>query len=135
VDERIRDALGKVYAGKGLTLDVRCDPQLSWRIDEGDVFELLGNLLDNAAKWARTRVTASAWRDAGGLHIRVDDDGPGFADTESVLQIHVRGDERVPGHGVGLAMVKELVDSHHGELALTRGDLGGGRVEIRLPPP
>lgn len=135
IAERIRDALTKVYADKGLTLELQCDAQLGWRIDEGDVFELLGNLLDNAAKWARSRVRATLWQEAGRLHIRVDDDGPGFSDTESVLQIHVRGDERVPGHGVGLAMVKDLVDSHHGQLSLTRGELGGARVEIVLPPP
>jgi two-component system sensor histidine kinase PhoQ len=63
----------------------------------------------------------------------VDDDGPGFSDTESVLQIHVRADERVPGHGVGLAVVADLVASHHGVLKLERGPLGGARVHIELP--
>jgi two-component system sensor histidine kinase PhoQ len=63
----------------------------------------------------------------------VEDDGPGFTDTESILQIHVRGDERVPGHGVGLAVVNDLVASHHGELKLSRGALGGAQVEIVLP--
>jgi len=65
--------------------------------------------------------------------IRIDDDGPGFSDTTSVLQIHVRGDEKVPGHGVGLAVVNDLVASHDGRLTLGRADLGGGRVDIVLP--
>ncbi len=66
------------------------------------------------------------------LHLRVDDDGPGFGDTQSILQLHVRGDEQVPGHGVGLAVVNELVTSHDGALSLSRSALGGGRVDIVL---
>ena len=93
---------------------------------------MFGNVLDNAAKWARTRIAVSARQEGNALHIRVDDDGPGFGDTRSILQLHVRGDEKVPGHGVGLAVVNDLVASHDGELILTRSDLGGARVEIIL---
>ena len=57
------------------------------------------------------------------------------SDTESVLRLRVRGAERVPGHGVGLAVVSDLVASHQGELKLSRGAMGGGRVEIVLPAP
>lgn len=131
--ERIRDALAKVHAQKGLQFSVECAPDLTWRMEQGDLFEMMGNVMDNAAKWARSRVLVRAAREGGALVIRVDDDGPGFSDTESVLRIHVRGDERVPGHGVGLAVVNDLVASHRGELKLTRGDLGGARVEIVLP--
>jgi two-component system sensor histidine kinase PhoQ len=133
--DRVRDALAKVYADKGLALATDCPPDLSWRIDEGDLFEILGNVMDNAAKWARSRVSAKAWREAGRLVLQVEDDGPGFSDTASVLQIHVRGDERVPGHGVGLAVVNDLVASHHGELKLGRGALGGAQVRVVLPAP
>lgn len=133
--ERIRDALLKVYADKGLRLGVDCAPDLAWRVDEGDLFEMMGNVMDNASKWAKQQVAVKAWRDGGRLLIRVDDDGAGFSDTQSVLQIHVRGDERVPGHGVGLAVVNDLVASYHGDLKLGRGDLGGGRVDIALPSP
>ncbi len=132
---RIRDSLAKVYADKSLAFSIDCPPELEWRIDEGDAFEMLGNVMDNAAKWAQGRVAASVWRDAGGLRLRVDDDGPGFSDTESVLRIHVRADEQVPGHGVGLAVVNDLVASHGGELKLRRSDWAGGRVDIVLPPP
>ena len=133
--QRIRDALAKVYAEKDLDFSVECPPDLAWRIDEGDLFEMLGNLLDNAAKWARNRVVVRVGRETGGLCIRIEDDGPGFSDTESVLRLHVRGDERVPGHGVGLAVVSDLVASHQGELKLSRGGMGGGRVDIVLPVP
>ena len=134
---RIRGSLEKVYADKGLAFTIDCPPDLSWRIDEGDAFEIFGNLLDNAAKWARQRVAVRVWRDQDGepdaLRIRIEDDGPGFSDTESILRIHVRGDERVPGHGVGLAVVSDLVASHQGELKLSRSAAGGGQVDIVLP--
>ncbi|WP_284615144.1 sensor histidine kinase [Aquabacterium humicola] len=130
---RTRDSLQKVYADKGLAFSVDCPPELSWRIDEGDAFEMFGNVMDNAAKWARHRVAVKAWRDAEGLNIRIDDDGPGFSDTQSVLRLHVRGDEQVPGHGVGLAVVNDLVASHEGQMTLTRSDLGGARLDITLP--
>ena len=132
---RVRDSLGKVYADKGLAFTLVCPPELEWRIDEGDAFEMLGNVMDNAAKWATHRVAASAGLEAGSLTIRVDDDGPGFSDTQSVLQLHVRTDEQVPGHGVGLAVVNDLVASHEGALKLSRSDWGGARVDIVLPAP
>lgn len=130
---RIRDSLDKVYADKGLAFSVDCQLGLSWRIDEGDAFEMLGNVMDNAAKWARQRVAVKAWSEGDRLKLRVDDDGPGFTDTRSILQLHVRMDERVPGHGVGLAVVDDLVAGHQGELKLSRADLGGARVDIALP--
>ena len=129
---RIRDSLEKVYAGKGLVFTLDCPPELNWRIDEGDAFEMLGNVMDNAAKWAKHRVALSVWREADRLHIRVEDDGPGFTDTQSILQLHVRGDEKVPGHGVGLAVVNDLVASHDGELNLSRSNFGGARLDIVL---
>lgn len=130
---RIRDSLDKVYAEKGLAFNVNCPPGLNWRIDEGDAFEVLGNVLDNAAKWARKRVVARVWQENDHLCIRVEDDGPGFSDVQSVLQLHVRSDERVPGHGIGLAVVSDLVASHKGELKLSRAALGGAQLDIVLP--
>ena len=130
--ERIRDSLAKVYADKGLVFTIDCDPEVAWRMDQGDAFELLGNLMDNAAKWARQCVASSVHRDGTSLHLRIDDDGPGFSDTSALVQLHVRGDERVPGHGVGLAIVNEMVTSHGGTLTLTRSAMGGARVEVVL---
>jgi two-component system sensor histidine kinase PhoQ len=133
IAQRIADALAKVYADKGVRFEVDVPQDLAWRIDEGDLFEMLGNVADNAAKWANQRVLVKAWRETGRLWLRVDDDGPGFSDTESILKMHVRLDERVPGHGVGLAVVNDLVASHHGELKLSRSALGGARVDMVLP--
>jgi two-component system sensor histidine kinase PhoQ len=133
VAQRIAGSLTKVYADKGLQLQIHCPADLQWRIDEGDAFELLGNVMDNAAKWSRQRVAVTITRSARQLQITVDDDGPGFqADTQAILQIHVRADEKVPGHGVGLAVVNELVTSHGGDLRLERSNWGGGRVTVQL---
>ena len=129
---RVRDSLAKVYADKALTISVDIPAEVAWRIDQGDAFEMLGNIMDNAAKWAKHRVAISVWREGDRLRIRVEDDGPGFSDTQSILQLHVRGDEKVPGHGVGLAVVNDLVASHAGELNLSRSDLGGARLDIVL---
>jgi hypothetical protein len=133
---RMRDSLAKVYADKqlaGCDISVDCPPDLSWRMDEGDAFELLGNLMDNAAKWATKRVSVRLWREAGALRISVHDDGPGFTDTHAVLQLHVRMDEKVPGHGVGLAVVNDLVASHEGTLTLGASAWGGAQVDVVLP--
>ena len=94
---------------------------------------MLGNVMGNAAKWARRRVAVSVWREAQRLNIRVEDDGPGFRDTQSILRLHVRANEQVSCHGVGPAVVNDLVASHEGELRLSRSDLGGARLDIVLP--
>ncbi len=104
---RIRDSLAKVFADKQLVFAVDCPANLAWRMDEGDAFEMLGNGMDNAAKWADKRVTVRLWREDVASHITVQDDGTGFTDTQTVLQLHVRMDEKVPGHGVGLAVVND----------------------------
>jgi two-component system sensor histidine kinase PhoQ len=130
--KRISDTLAKVYVEKNLAFALECPADLSWRIDEGDAFEMLGNVLDNAAKWARHRVLVQIRVDGKRLHIRVCDDGPGFADPQAVLARRVRLDERVPGHGIGLAVVKDLVTSHQGELTVSQAELGGAQIDIVL---
>lgn len=130
--KRISDTLAKVYVDKHLAFALECPADLSWRIDEGDAFEMLGNVLDNAAKWARHRVLVQIRVDGKRLHIRVCDDGPGFADPQAVLARRVRLDERVPGHGIGLAVVKDLVASHQGELTVSQAELGGAQIDIVL---
>lgn len=132
---RIRDTLAKVYVDKPLAFTLDCPPDLSWRMDEGDAFEMLGNVLDNAAKWAQHKVSVRLWVDGKRLFIRVCDDGPGFADPGAVLARRLRLDERVPGHGIGLAVVKDLVASHQGELTVSKAALGGAQIDIFLQSP
>jgi two-component system sensor histidine kinase PhoQ len=130
--QRIQGTLAKVYLDKNLTFTADCPPGLSWRLDEGDAFELLGNLLDNAAKWARSAVSSRVWLQDQTLCIRITDDGPGFADDQALPGRRVRLDEQVPGHGIGLAVVRDLVASHQGELRVSRAPGGGAQVDVVL---
>jgi signal transduction histidine kinase len=118
----------------------RPDASLPWfRGDEGDLEEMTGNLLENACKWSNGKiaVTMSAERgpSASSLIIRIEDDGPGLSeeDATKVLRRGVRLDEKTPGSGLGLDIVKELVDVYGGSLQLKRSVLGGVLAELRLP--
>jgi signal transduction histidine kinase len=118
----------------------RPDASLPWfRGDEGDLEEMAGNLLDNACKWSKGQIavtmTAERTPSAQMLLIRVEDDGPGLTEEEAtkVLRRGVRLDEKTPGSGLGLDIVKELVDVYGGSLQLKRSVLGGLLCELRLP--
>lgn len=108
-------------------LTVACDPQ--------DFTEIVGNLADNAAKWARSRVSLSASRTAGVVMLSVDDDGPGIpmASRETVFDLGARLDETVPGSGLGLAITRELVAHYGGRIWLEASRLGGTRACVELP--
>jgi two-component system sensor histidine kinase PhoQ len=134
-------ALRKVYAGRDLAIEVAADPELRFPMDRGDCLELAGNLADNACKWARARVRVSAqpWREPGwrrpGLELSVEDDGPGIRaeDRARVVGRGVRLDERVPGQGLGLAMVHDVVAAYGGTFELGESALGGLAATVRLP--
>lgn len=118
----------------------RPDASIPWfRGDEGDLEEMAGNLLDNACKWTKgvVAVTMSAERTPSQqfLIIRIEDDGPGLTEEEAqkVLRRGVRLDEKTPGSGLGLDIVKELVDVYGGSLQLRRSVLGGLLAELKLP--
>jgi two-component system sensor histidine kinase PhoQ len=137
----LRAALLKVHAHKDLRIDVDVPAELGFLGDTGDILELLGNLLDNACKWCRSRVAVSAQlhgaRDLPRrLSIVVEDDGAGIATSDRVRVIErgIRADEEVPGHGLGLAMVRETVALYGGQLLIDASTrLGGARVELQLP--
>lgn len=133
--ERLVAALEKVYRDKALHFDVQISPALALRADEDDLMEMLGNLLDNAAKWTQTRVGISAERSADQWVIQIDDDGPGFPPQalEPLLERGARADTRTAGQGIGLAVVDELVKSYGGTLSAAASPLGGARLVIRIP--
>jgi signal transduction histidine kinase len=136
---RLARVMGKLNPGREVVF-TRPDASLPWfRGEEGDLEEMAGNLLDNACKWSKSRVTVSMMAErnetATMLLIRIEDDGPGLTDQEAdkVLQRGVRLDEKTPGSGLGLDIVKELVDVYGGTLQLKRSNLGGVLAELRLP--
>lgn len=141
--EQIVKGLEKVYAGKGVLCEFDIAPGAQFFGEPGDLQELLGNLLENAFKWARSRVLLTVQpgehvpNRRPGLLVAVDDDGPGIPPEKValILQRGVRGDERVQGHGIGLAIVQDLVRSYRGTLDVSPSEeLGGARFEARLPP-
>lgn len=109
------------------------DCRLPW--DREDMLELLGNLLDNACKWANSEVVLSIERSAAGYRLRVDDDGPGIpaAERAPVLDRGTRLDERAEGHGLGLGIVRDILSAWGGTLSLKDSPLGGLQVQIELP--
>jgi two-component system sensor histidine kinase PhoQ len=131
--EKIAGALAKVYADKQPEFIFDIDDKLRARADEGDLYELLGNLMDNAGKWCRRRIRVSARYVERKLHLCVEDDGPGFpAEADKLLQRGMRADSLTPGQGIGLGAAAEMVRAYDGSIALGRSELGGGRVEAAL---
>jgi two-component system sensor histidine kinase PhoQ len=138
--EEIVRSLEKVYAAKGVLCEFEIDAGARFQGDQGDLMELLGNLLENAFKWAKRRVLLSVRPRPGsgkrpGLDLVVEDDGPGIPEdkVEYLLQRGVRGDERVQGHGIGMAIVQDIVKAYRGELVVDRSPtLGGARFSVQL---
>ena len=138
----------RLHADRGLAIDVRVPADLTVRCQREDLDEMLGNLLDNACKWAKSRVVVSVLPPAdlpaesvlppeGGSYaeIAVDDDGPGLDPSmrEAVLQRGVRADQAAPGSGLGLAIVRELAELYGGTITLAASPAGGLRATLRLP--
>ncbi|NML27314.1 ATP-binding protein [Zoogloea dura] len=129
----------KVHADRGLVIRVEDAPAVYFAGEEQDLQEMLGNLLDNACKWARSRVGVRITRDEQAqparLSVHIEDDGPGIADARmtEVLARGARLDESVPGSGLGLAIVQELAGLYGGSLQLRRGPAGGLAVVLELP--
>lgn len=134
VDGLVR-TLTRLHAARDLAIDVQIDPALSVRALRADVDEMLGNLLDNACRWGRSRVVVAAAASAGAIVITVDDDGPGIEPKmwDRVLQRGVRADESGSGSGLGLAIVRDLAELYEGSIVLARSPMGGLRVVLALP--
>jgi signal transduction histidine kinase len=127
--------LERLHRDKGLAIDVAVEPQSIFRGERGDFDELVGNLLENAAKWCRSRVNVAVGRKDDGLEITVDDDGPGLPQEHrnKALERGKRLDESEPGTGLGLSIVTELADIYGGRLCLEDSPMGGLRARLELP--
>jgi signal transduction histidine kinase len=133
--EGLARTLQRLHAGRGL--DIATDVPIAHAVrgHREDLDEMLGNLLDNACRWARSRVVISSTQQDGHVTIAIDDDGPGLPDAmrDAVLQRGVRADEAAPGSGFGLAIVREIAELYGGSIVLDRSTLGGLRARLQLP--
>jgi two-component system, OmpR family, sensor histidine kinase PhoQ len=137
----LRVALLKVYGNKDLLFETSVEPGAQFIGDRADLTELLGNLLDNACKWARGRVRIQATVESPAIDTRkalrlvIEDDGPGIAEADraKVLQRGGRADEATPGHGLGLSMVHDTVALYGGSMRIDGSGFGGARFDLRLP--
>jgi signal transduction histidine kinase len=130
----LRRTLLRIYAGRGIEIELHVPAEHVVRGRREDLDEVLGNLLDNACKWARSRVRVRSVADGAEIVIDVEDDGAGIAEAmrEVVMQRGVRADEVAPGSGLGLAISRELAELYGGSIALDRAELGGLRARVRL---
>lgn len=121
--------------GEHLDLSYHVDPGLQLPWDREDLLELLGNLLDNACKWADADVRLAVSETPRSFLLAVEDDGPGIpqAQREQVLSRGARLDEQIDGHGLGLGIVRDIVEVWGGTLQLQDSELGGLKALIELP--
>jgi len=139
---RLIDGLKKVYHDKSPVFAVNVQPDMQFRGDTGDFLELAGNLLDNACKWCDKNVrisivpSASGRAIASGMVLTVADDGPGIPQdaADALLQRGMRLDESTPGHGIGLAVVKDIAASYGGQLSIKKSKSGGAEITVSIPP-
>lgn len=135
VDALIR-TISTIHADRALNISAAVPPGAEAPVRREDLDELLGNLLDNACKWARSTVALTVRTDDETVTFVVDDDGSGLpAEARDLaLQRGVRLDEQSPGSGLGLAIVRDLVEHYCGELALDVSPAGGLRVSVVFKP-
>ena len=133
------DALARtmltLHADRGLQIEVHVSHEHFVRTEREDFEEMLGNLVDNACKWAKSRVDIRSAVAGRIVSITIDDDGQGLDASlrETVLQRGVRADEAAPGSGLGLAIVRDLVELYGGAIALSASPTGGLRSTLTLP--
>jgi two-component system sensor histidine kinase PhoQ len=140
--KRLEEGLAKVYSEKSPTIELDVSDGMRFRGETGDFLEVAGNLLDNACKWCAGMVRLTvrpvdpANEDDSGMCLTVEDDGPGIPEQAAgaLLQRGMRLDESAPGHGIGLAVVKDIAASYGGTVKISASDLGGARLTVSIPP-
>jgi two-component system sensor histidine kinase PhoQ len=136
--EDIAGSLRKIHHDKLVSCELQVAEGASYPAEQGDLYEIFGNLLDNAWKWCDSRVVVTVGMPGdAALVISVADDGPGIPEdqTEAVLGRGIRAGQRgdVPGQGIGLAVVREIVGLYRGSVSIGRSALGGAELQLRLP--
>ncbi len=129
--------LKMMYQGKNLQLDIKTSAEINDAFDREDMLELLGNLLDNACKWAKSQVIITIEQQPHQLEITIVDDGIGI-DKQQIHAIGQRGirlDETTEGHGLGLAIVSDIIEHYQASISYSHAEeLGGLQVKIKIPP-
>lgn len=127
--------LERMFAEQGIRIETELETAGPYQGDREDLLELFGNLLENACKWAESRVRVAAGTDDGGLVVTVEDDGPGVPPEErtGLTQRGRRLDEATPGHGLGLSIAADIAAAYGGEITFGESALGGLQARVRLP--
>ncbi len=132
-------SLQKVYADKQVETTLNCEEGIDFPSDKDDLYEILGNLIDNAFKLCKTRVNVNCYRQTNKhqkseLIIEIGDDGPGIGDEirQEITHRGVRGDQQMPGQGIGLAVVQAIVRSYGGSMSIDNSPLGGALIRLTI---
>ena len=135
IANRIIASLEKVYFDRNLIFDNHIHEDISIRMDKSDLLEVLGNLLDNAAKYGKQKVIIKSKQDKTGTRLFIEDDGDGITTSQrhNILNRGVRADEKQAGQGIGLAMTLDIIQAYDGRLTLTSSNMGGLQVTINIP--
>ena len=133
--EGLSRTLGRLYADRGLAIDVNVPGKHAVQCQRQDLDEMLGNLFDNACKWASSKVSVESSQDDVSVVITIDDDGPGIESSKRavVLQRGVRADETASGSGLGLAIARDLAELYGGSVSLHDSPIKGLRAQLKLP--
>lgn len=134
ITKKIVNSLNKVYKEKNVNSHINIPEVLMIKIDQGDLYELLGNLLENAFKWCNTKVSISAKQLDEKIQITIEDDGSGIDKNEQdrILLRGQRADQSTPGHGLGLAMVSNILLLYKGEIQISNSHIGGAKIVIKI---
>lgn len=135
VVEDLRRTLERIYVDRGIRIETKVPSGLAFRGERQDLEEMLGNLIDNAGKWAAGKVVVVAQSEGERVVVTVEDDGPGLREHQraAVFDRGTRLDESVPGTGLGLAIVRDLAEPYGGTIALDDSPVGGLRAILTLP--
>lgn len=133
--EGLARVLQRLHAEHGLRMEIDAPASHAFLGQREDLDEMLGNLLDNACKWACTRVKLTCSKEGEQIVILVDDDGPGIEPSmrEAIMQRGIRADQVVAGSGLGLAIVRDVAEIYGGSISLEASPIGGARARLTLP--
>ena len=134
IASKILNSLNKVYKDKYIDAQLNISESFSIKVDKGDLYELLGNLIENAFKWCNKKILISAEVISGQTQFIIEDDGPGIEQKEQdlILLRGQRADQNTPGHGLGLAMVNDMLLHYNGSMEIKRSSLGGAKIIIKI---